>query len=60
MMEHWTEITLDEEESGPFVIYFFPCAFLLPCLNCPTRTHYGNQTECMYRNQSKGKPSQEL
>lgn len=61
MMEHWTEITRDEEESGPFVIDVPACfSLLLLGLNCPTRAHYGNQTECMSRNQSQGEPSQEL
>lgn len=72
-MEHWIEITPDEVESGPFVIYSprnsDPPAAPLPTPTLPdapnppaagifaTETHYGNQTVCVYRNQSREKPS---
>lgn len=38
-------ITLDEEELGPFVIYF-PARFLVPLgADGPPRAHYGNQPD---------------
>lgn len=37
-----------------------PASFSPSSANCPTGAHYGNQPECMYRNQSRWEPSQEL
>lgn len=37
-----------------------PTSFSPSRANCPTRAHYGNQEKCMYRNQSRWEPSQEL
>lgn len=72
-MEHRIKITPDEEEPAPFIMYFpRRSATLLSSLKPPapppepaagiftTRTHYGNQTVCVYRNQSTGKPWQRV
>lgn len=37
-----------------------PAPFSLSGANCPPRAHYGNQPECMYRNQSRWEPPREL
>lgn len=34
-----------------------PASFSPSSANCPPRAHYGNQPECMYRNQSRRGPS---
>jgi len=64
-MEHWIKITPDEEEPPPFIIYFPRRSAMLPAPQTPTgifttRAHYGNQTVCVYRNQSTGKPWQRV
>jgi len=46
--------------QGHLLLTPLPASFSPSSANCPTRAHYGNQQECMYRNQSRWEPSQEL